>query len=190
MVVLSLARHLFSRERRALTLAQRSQCWAETAVGRQARAGARLHRRRRRCIWQSRTGDHRLFPLRQARRCERCIAQASAIMISPRSRTGCAGSDGRAYLTDFQLAACFKSRSRLFRIAAYEDLAASPETQAQLRARCADGEGAQDPRAQVGGGQRLAQDRQEGLSGHHPRPVQFHRPRGRRQSAWSTTRPC
>jgi hypothetical protein len=32
------------------------------------------------------------------------------------------GSDGRAYLTDFQLAVCFKTRSRLFRIAAYEDL--------------------------------------------------------------------
>src|SRR4029078_2511155 len=32
------------------------------------------------------------------------------------------GSDGQAYLTDFQLPACFKSRSRLFRIAAYEDL--------------------------------------------------------------------
>src|SRR5438445_2615826 len=32
------------------------------------------------------------------------------------------GSDGRAYLTDFQLASCFKTRSRLLRIAAYEDL--------------------------------------------------------------------
>ena len=32
------------------------------------------------------------------------------------------GRDGRAYLTDFQLAACFRTRSRLFRIAAYEDL--------------------------------------------------------------------
>jgi hypothetical protein len=32
------------------------------------------------------------------------------------------GTDGRAYLTDFQLAACFKTRGRLFRIAAYEDL--------------------------------------------------------------------
>src|ERR1700737_3808912 len=32
------------------------------------------------------------------------------------------GADGAAYLTDFQLAACFKRRSRLFRIAAYEDL--------------------------------------------------------------------
>jgi hypothetical protein len=32
------------------------------------------------------------------------------------------GSDGRAYVTDFQLAACFRRRSRLFRIAAYEDL--------------------------------------------------------------------
>jgi len=32
------------------------------------------------------------------------------------------GRDGRAYLTDFQLAACFNSRGRLFRIAAYEDI--------------------------------------------------------------------
>ena len=32
------------------------------------------------------------------------------------------GTDGKAYLTDFQLAACFKTRSRIFRIAAYEDL--------------------------------------------------------------------
>jgi hypothetical protein len=32
------------------------------------------------------------------------------------------GHDGRAYLTDFQLAACFRTRGRLFRIAAYEDI--------------------------------------------------------------------
>jgi hypothetical protein len=32
------------------------------------------------------------------------------------------GSDGRAYLTDFQLAVCFSRRGRLFRILAYEDL--------------------------------------------------------------------
>ena len=32
------------------------------------------------------------------------------------------GRDGRAYVTDFQLAACFKTRGRLFRMAAYEDL--------------------------------------------------------------------
>jgi hypothetical protein len=32
------------------------------------------------------------------------------------------GSDGCAYLTDFQLAACFTNRGRPFRIAAYEDL--------------------------------------------------------------------
>src|SRR5205814_3220875 len=32
------------------------------------------------------------------------------------------GRDGLAYVTDFQLAACFKTRGRLFRIAAYEDL--------------------------------------------------------------------
>ncbi len=32
------------------------------------------------------------------------------------------GIDGRAYVTDFQLATCFKRRSRLFRILAYEDI--------------------------------------------------------------------
>src|ERR1043166_4956462 len=32
------------------------------------------------------------------------------------------GADGRAYLTDFQLAARFRGRGRLFRLAAYEDL--------------------------------------------------------------------
>jgi hypothetical protein len=32
------------------------------------------------------------------------------------------GRDGRAYLTDFQLASCFRRRGRLFRILAYEDL--------------------------------------------------------------------
>ena len=32
------------------------------------------------------------------------------------------GRDGRAYLTDFQLASCFSHRGRLFRLLAYEDL--------------------------------------------------------------------
>jgi predicted Ser/Thr protein kinase len=32
------------------------------------------------------------------------------------------GADGHAYLTDFQLAMCFKRRNKLFRLAAYEDL--------------------------------------------------------------------
>ena len=32
------------------------------------------------------------------------------------------GRDGRAYLIDFQLASRFRRRSKLFRIAAYEDL--------------------------------------------------------------------
>jgi len=32
------------------------------------------------------------------------------------------GADGRPYLTDFQLAMCFRRRGRLFRLAAYEDL--------------------------------------------------------------------
>ena len=93
------------------------------------------------------------------------------------------GSDGRAYLTDFQLAACFKSPQPAVPHRRLRGSAASPETQAQLRAGCADAEGAQDPCAQIGGRQRLADDRQEGLSRHHPRPVQFHRPRRRRPAA-------
>src|SRR5215469_9957793 len=32
------------------------------------------------------------------------------------------GRDGRAYVTDFQLASCFRQRGRLFRLLAYEDL--------------------------------------------------------------------
>ena len=45
------------------------------------------------------------------------------------------GSDGRAYLTDFQLAACFKTRGWLFRIAAYEDLGICSSTSAATHPR-------------------------------------------------------
>src|ERR1700742_689744 len=53
----------------------------------------------------------------------RCISQNPCAMspISVRQNWQ-RGHDGKAYVTDFQLAACFKTRSRLFRIAAYEDL--------------------------------------------------------------------
>ena len=43
------------------------------------------------------------------------------------------GADGRAYLTDFQLASCFSRRGRLFRIAAYEDLRHCSSTSAATR---------------------------------------------------------
>ena len=61
-----LARHLFARERHALALARDLDVGPETAMGRPAGAGARLHRRRRaasgKAAWRP-----RLFPLRQAR---------------------------------------------------------------------------------------------------------------------------
>ena len=74
-----------------------------------------------RCIWPSRTATSPIsVPPRQALRklhragiCHNDLAK---------EQNWLRGTDGRAYLTDFQLAACFKTRSRLFRIAAYEDL--------------------------------------------------------------------
>ena len=92
------------------------------------------------------------------------------------------GRDGRAYLTDFQLAPASRARPAV----SHRRLRGSPapvEAQAQLRAGGADAQGTPDPRAQIAGRQHLAADRQEGLSRHHPRPVQFHRPRRRRPSA-------
>ena len=66
------------------------------------------------------------------------------------------GSDGRAYLTDFQLAACFKTPRPAVPDRRLRGSPASAEAQAQLRAGRADAEGAQDPRAQIVGRQRLA----------------------------------
>ena len=93
------------------------------------------------------------------------------------------GSDGRAYLTDFQLAACFKTREPAVPDRGLRGSPASAEAQAQLRTRRADAEGAQDSGAQIVRRQPLARDRQEGLPRHHPRPVQFHRSRRRRPAA-------
>ena len=93
------------------------------------------------------------------------------------------GSDGRAYVTDFQLAACFKTRSRLFRIAAYEDL------RHMLKHKRSYAPEALTPKERkilarkslvatiwLKTGKKVYQ-------GHYPRPVQFHRPRRRRPAA-------
>ena len=90
------------------------------------------------------------------------------------------GSDGQAYLTDFQLAACFEARGRLFRIAAYEDLrhllkhkrtyapnALTPRERKMLARKSLLA-------------QRLARDRKKGIPRYHSRAVQFHRSRRRR----------
>jgi hypothetical protein len=115
-----LARHLFGRERHALVLARDLDIgprllWA----GRQALVrgfinGVALHLAKPH-------GDVAYF--RSARAALRKMHRAGICHNDlAKEQNWLRGSDGRAYVTDFQLAACFKTRSRLFRIAAYEDL--------------------------------------------------------------------
>jgi hypothetical protein len=115
-----LARHLFARERRALTLARELDVgprllWA----GRQALVrgfidGVALHLAKPHGdLAYFRSAKLALRKLHRAGICHNDLAK---------EQNWLRGSDGRAYVTDFQLAACFKTRSRLFRIAAYEDL--------------------------------------------------------------------
>jgi hypothetical protein len=115
-----LARHLFARERRALALAHDLDVGPKLLwAGRQALVrgfidGVALHLAKPH-------GDLAYFhsaklALRKLHRAGICHNDLA------KEQNWLRGSDGRAYLTDFQLAACFKTRSRLFRIAAYEDL--------------------------------------------------------------------
>jgi hypothetical protein len=114
------ARHLFARERRALGKARGLQVGPELLwSGRQALVrgfidGVALHLAKP-------VGDVAYF--RSAKRTLRKLHRAGICHNDlAKEQNWLRGSDGRAYLTDFQLAACFKTRSRLFRIAAYEDL--------------------------------------------------------------------
>jgi hypothetical protein len=115
-----LALHLFTRERRALTLARDLHVGPELLwAGKQALVrgfidGVALHLAKP-------VGDARYFKsaklaLRKLHRMGVCHNDLA------KEQNWLRGSDGLAYVTDFQLAVCFKSRSRLFRIAAYEDL--------------------------------------------------------------------
>jgi serine/threonine protein kinase len=115
-----LAYHLFSRERRALTLARELHVgpdllWAgRRALVRGFINGVALHLAKPvGDIAYFRSAKEALRKLHRAGICHNDLAK---------EQNWLRGHDGRAYLTDFQLAACFKSRSRLFRIAAYEDL--------------------------------------------------------------------
>jgi serine/threonine protein kinase len=115
-----LARHLFRRERRALAIARGLTVGPELLwAGRQALVrsfidGVALHLAKP-------TGDAAYF--RSAKQALRKLHRAGICHNDlAKEQNWLRGSDGRAYLTDFQLAACFRSRSRLFRIAAYEDL--------------------------------------------------------------------
>src|SRR3981081_261795 len=114
------AQHLFVRERRALTLANDLHVGPELLwAGRQALVrgfinGVALHLAKPH-------GDAAYFRSAKAalRRMPRAAISPNALA---KEQNWLRGSDGRAYVTGFQLAACFRSRSKLFRIAAYEDL--------------------------------------------------------------------
>jgi hypothetical protein len=115
-----LARHLFGRERRALTLARDLNVGPKVLwAGRQALVrgfvdGVALHLAKPHGdLAYFRSAKLALRKLHRAGICHNDLAK---------EQNWLRGSDGRAYVTDFQLAACFTSRSRLFRIAAYEDL--------------------------------------------------------------------
>ena len=172
---------MFARERRALTLARDLDVGPKLLwAGRQALVrgfidGVALHLAKPH-------GDLAYF--RSAKRALRKLHRAGICHNDlAKEQNWLRGSDGRAYVTDFQLAACFKTRSRLFRIAAYEDLrhllkhkrSYAPEALTPMERKIL----ARKSLCR----QHLAHDRQEGLSRDHARPVQFHRPRRRRPPA-------
>lgn len=114
------ARHLFARERRALELANGLHVGPELLwAGRQVLVrgfinGVALHLAKP-------FGDAAYF--RSAKEALRKLHRAGICHNDlAKEQNWLRGADGRAYLTDFQLAACFRTRGRLFRIAAYEDL--------------------------------------------------------------------
>src|SRR5262245_20621872 len=114
-----LARHLFARERQALAIAGELGIAPPLLfAGRDALIrgwidGLPLHIAKPR-------GEHGFF--RSAKAALRKLHRAGICHNDlAKEQNWLRGRDGRAYLTDFQLAAHFSRRSRLFRIAAYED---------------------------------------------------------------------
>jgi len=117
---LPLARHLFGRELRALARAKGLRIGPELLwAGRRALVrgfidGVALHLAKPYGdIGYFRSAKTALYRLHRAGICHNDLAKEQNWLV---------GRDGRAYLTDFQLAACFDRRSRTFRLAAYEDL--------------------------------------------------------------------
>jgi hypothetical protein len=115
-----LARHLFNRERKALTTA------GELGVGPQLLfAGKHVLVRG----WIDGLALHIAQPhgdLTYFRSARQALARLHRARVThndlAKQQNWVRGKDGRAYLIDFQLAHVFRHRSRLFRIAAYEDL--------------------------------------------------------------------
>src|SRR5947208_7615510 len=114
-----LARHLFARERRALALARDLDVgpkllWAgRSALVRGFVDGVALHLAKPHGdLVYFRSAKAALRRLRRAGICHNDLAKEQNWLV---------GRDGLAYVTDFQLAACFARRGRLYRILAYED---------------------------------------------------------------------
>jgi hypothetical protein len=114
------ARHLFARERRALAKARGLNVGPELLwAGREALVrgfidGVALHLAKPfGDVGYFRSAKLALRKMHRAGICHNDLAKEQNWLV---------GRDGNAYLTDFQLAACFATRGRLFRIAAYEDL--------------------------------------------------------------------
>jgi acyl-CoA synthetase (AMP-forming)/AMP-acid ligase II len=115
-----LAKHLFHRERRALAAIRAMKIGPELLwAGRDALVrgfidGVALHLAKPDGdIAYFRSAKAALRKLRRAGVCHNDLAK---------EQNWLRGTDGSAYLTDFQLAACFKGRGKLYRILAYEDL--------------------------------------------------------------------
>jgi hypothetical protein len=115
-----IARHLFERERRALTAAgslgvgPRLVFAEDRFLVRAFINGVALHVARP-------YGDRAYFAaaksaLRRLHRAGVCHNDLA------KEQNWLRGTDGKAYLTDFQLAFVFRSRGKIFRVAAYEDL--------------------------------------------------------------------
>ena len=120
MVEFGLARHLFGRERRALTAAATlgiapPLCFAgRRTLVRGWIDGVALHLARP-------YGDTGYF--RSAKAALRKLHRAGICHNDlAKEQNWLRGSDGQAYLTDFQLAITFRRRGQMFRVAAYEDL--------------------------------------------------------------------
>ncbi len=115
-----LARHLFARERRALRavaalgIAPQLLYADNKFLLRSFIDGVALHIARP-------AGDRAYF--RSARAALRALHRAGVAHNDlAKEQNWLRGADGKAYLTDFQLAFVFRRRSKLFRLAAYEDL--------------------------------------------------------------------
>jgi hypothetical protein len=114
------ADHLFSRERRALAAIRGLSVgpeliWAgRAALVRGFIDGVALHLAKPDGdVAYFRSAKSALRRLRRAGICHNDLAK---------EQNWLRGADGKAYVTDFQLAACFRRRGKLYRVLAYEDL--------------------------------------------------------------------